>query len=587
MPATKFTNAHSTPAAVVGGFRPRALSEAEWAVAGDAVRAAVAGCVGAGDRDEQNLIASVARMLAWAQWDRTTAPDLNVLLTRDAVDRFAASTTGRTRRALRHQLRRVADHVAGGDPSGVRTPRPQVVFSQSGAAFMAAAAGLGPFIALDAARRQGHGRGLHGQMLNGAPDVRCSAPDLALLSGAAADGDAGTFAAASRSAQLLADVTGVLPKEVVPINVSPSVPTPTNRPAQVRAPKAPSRAAVRRARAARAAGSPVAPSAGPLPLAADVEAALVAWRPKGLDKTVWAACADATRELVRGYRPKATGSTLRNPASILTRYAAWVLATRGADRSGPVTAAEVTADGAADAYLAYLASAGRPVPTQATVRSTLRRALAGVGGRPRPTALSYQPAPAPLSPRQCADLVRLCRNQPTAAKRRALSARVALGLGAGLDAGDQRGVTPAHIARVPAGGRTVTVVDVVGDRPRRVVVADAFADLLWEAVELHQASGRGVNTPLHGVKVTRRCVASPVADSAVTATGAPVELKLSALRSTWLLAAMCSPVPLADLMRAAGLRSARPFTDLLPFAPDPEPGQVAAVLAGLSVSGVR
>lgn len=576
---------------LLGSYRPEHLTDTEWAVARGPVVAAVAGCVGESDRDAHQLINAVALLLAHATWDRARPPDLRALLTWDRVEAFARVAPTRSRQHLRTCLRRVAAHLAGADPAGVTTPRPKVVFSKSGAAFLAAAAHLGPVVALDSARWALQGRGLHGSMLAGAPDLRDRAANLTALGtagGGAAGRRTGTFRAASRSARALADVTGVMPREVSPISSSPSAPRPTNPPAAAGPAKRPSFAAVRRARAEKAraarATSPAEPGR-PAPLPEPVEAALIAWNPHGMDPAVWAACADVTRDLVRGYHPKKTGSTLRNPASILSRYAAWVLATRTGGGSHPVTLDEARAEGAADAYLRHLTSSGRPAATVATVRSELRRALAGAGGRPRPTPLAYRPGPRPMTPQECATLVRLCRNQPTAAKRRALSAMVALGLGAGLDAGDQRGVTPAHIHRIDLGQRAVTVVDVVGDRPRRVVVADEYADLLAEAVALHDRARRGAQTPLHGVELTRRCVVTPVVDAAVTATRDPVKLSLPRLRATWLLAAMCAPVPLADLMRAAGVRSARPFTDLLAHCPDPGPDAVAAVLAALTTGG--
>jgi len=44
---------------------------------------------------------------------------------------------------------------------------------------------------------------------------------------------------------------------------------------------------------------------------------------------------------------------------------------------------------------------------------------------------------------------------------------------------------------------------------------------------------------------------------------------------------MCANVPLADLLRAAGLRSARTIGDLLPYCPDADPAVIAAALAAM------
>jgi hypothetical protein len=61
----------------------------------------------------------------------------------------------------------------------------------------------------------------------------------------------------------------------------------------------------------------------------------------------------------------------------------------------------------------------------------------------------------------------------------------------------------------------------------------------------------------------------------------PVDIEASRLRNTWLVAAMCAPVPLADLLRAAGLRTARTIGDLLPYCPDADPAVIAAALAAM------
>lgn len=82
------------------------------------------------------------------------------------------------------------------------------------------------------------------------------------------------------------------------------------------------------------------------------------------------------------------------------------------------------------------------------------------------------------------------------------------------------------------------------------------------------------------MKADRRNVTSPGVAAAVTATGAEVQVAVNRLRATWLVALMCSPVPLAVLLRAAGLRSARSLVDLLSHCPAADDEQVARLLAG-------
>ena len=62
----------------------------------------------------------------------------------------------------------------------------------------------------------------------------------------------------------------------------------------------------------------------------------------------------------------------------------------------------------------------------------------------------------------------------------------------------------------------------------------------------------------------------------MSADGTVHRVTTARLRHTWLVAAMCAPVPMADLMQAAGIRSARTLTELLEHCPAPDPAQVQA-----------
>ena len=107
-------------------------------------------------------------------------------------------------------------------------------------------------------------------------------------------------------------------------------------------------------------------------------------------------------------------------------------------------------------------------------------------------------------------------------------------------------------------------------------------DRVREGLELHDQCGRGQRAALLGQDTTRDHVTSPVTERAVHAdVTRSVDIEASRLRNTWLVAAMCANVPLADLLRAAGLRSARTIGDLLPYCPDADPAVIAAALAAM------
>lgn len=232
----------------------------------------------------------------------------------------------------------------------------------------------------------------------------------------------------------------------------------------------------------------------------------------------------------------------------------------------------------------YLAGpmATRPVHTRATVRSIIRRALRNLAPDLAPEKLAYCPVQAPYTPGECAALVRLARNQPTSAMRRGLSAIIALGLGAGLSAGEQRDVTPERVREVSIGAGLVgLVVEVTGERARTAVVRADYEKLLREAISRHFEEGRTSSQPLYGRSITRQNATGNAKKSARTALGIGVEIDAARLRTTWLVACMSAPVPLGALLRASGLRSARSIGDLIAYCPEPDAASIASALRAI------
>jgi hypothetical protein len=176
----------------------------------------------------------------------------------------------------------------------------------------------------------------------------------------------------------------------------------------------------------------------------------------------------------------------------------------------------------------------------------------------------------------------LAANQRTPAQRVAVCAAIALGAGAGLDTTDLRGLTPAHITTTTLPDCTsVTLVTVPGPRARTVPLRAAFTDLLRVALEAHTALGKGQHDLLIGRKPDRVNIMRPLTSRARTAAGEPIEVHQARLRNTWMVAAMCAPVPLAELMRAAGIISPRPVENLLAHCPTLPQDAITAVLATL------
>src|SRR5690606_16718728 len=130
-------------------------------------------------------------------------------------------------------------------------------------------------------------------------------------------------------------------------------------------------------------------------------------------------------------------------------------------------------------------------------------------------------------------------------------------LGAGLAAADLRLIRRRHITtRAAADGTDYLLVTVPGSTGRTVPVRRQYADLVKRALAL--SSGGGPDALVLGKEATRRNVTSVARRGVVTADEDDlVDIQPHRLRTTWLFACINAAVPLADLLRMAGLRSAR------------------------------
>ncbi len=572
-------------------YRPSSLSGREWTLAGPVVRAAVVAAGPTDAEDAKGLVSRLCLLLAGpCGWDRTTAPDLTGLLGEAGIaahlDRLrAAGKAGKTRENHRADLRRLARAVAGLPPRQPAAPRP--VPSAAGGRAELLGAWNGPLTALAAAWEERSGRPLRREDLD--PVVA----SLVVRKGACASPTPpGTVPHSPVAAVWAAAADAVTTRGEVAANSVVSSRAGTSRPAHSgglsRA------AALRQARAAMAsAGQPAGPRLADAPdlstLDPGVAEAIVSYRPKRIPTESWAAMAAVCQRLVAGYRPP-SAEVAKNAGSMVADFVEWAAARPGRpDPSAPLALEELLEVGMVDAYDAHLAAGGVPDGSRATRRSVLRRALRSLDATERPAPIAYQPVAGPYTPAECAAFVRLARHQPSPTRRRELSFVVGLGLGAGLDGRDLRHVARDGFSDVDLGetapGLAVAVAG--GDRPRSVVVRRAYEPLVREALASHDAARRGRTASILGRSQSRRNITTPVMTHAVTArAGETVAIEVNRLRATWLVAAMCAPIPLGVLLAAAGLRSARSLCDLLSHCPAPDPAVVAAALAHLDHAGI-
>jgi hypothetical protein len=562
-------------------FTPTCLPAARWALAREAVLAAVQAVPDLPESAVQPTASHLCRFLAWCpDWDKASAPDLSTLLTEANIEaslrsREAGELSPGTRKVARHALRRVARALLG--------PETDLSIANSApaepAGFWSRVAQFGPLVALIAvARARGvrfnamslhtsadairHGGGLDdliGGLATAGPDAApCTVPDVEL---------------AARACREARDVEPEVPVMDEPQTTKPR----TQRISRKRAIRE------ARERLAEQAADQQARAEGRVTLAEPdwegidpaIREAIQNLRPRAkADRAAWAKVGEAGLTAMALYDPPST-RWVQTQAGVLVRYAIWVATRPERSADETVTLLELSDPDLVEAYLTG-PGAAMPAASRATVRSVLRRMVRNSRPKDAGQRIGYTPIKAPYAPWECDKFVRLARHQPTLPTRRAMSAMVALGLGAGLDGGDQKRITPAHIHEVDLrAGQRGLVVEVPGDRPRVVVVRAGYEPLLREALALHEREGRGVNQPVYGADAERQQVTSRVTGAARTATSDGVDIDINRLRSTWLLACMCAPIPLSTLLVTAGLRSARSLTDLLPYCPVPDPADVA------------
>ena len=565
----------------IATYTPRALTPHEWDTAGPAVRDAVHRCEPRNAAEATNLLGAVTAFLGGPTgWDRVSEPDLTVLLTGHAIDQHIVQMTGATGTRLSHRrsLRKVAG--AFGRPTPAKQPGATAHTNTAAWAAWATHALISdePPRLVAAVWAHHHGRPL---------------PEFVLRHAVTAIG--------TTTPSTVANVTAGTVRTPDTIPVLAAAPDRTARTAQVdttRAPHpgvaarpgpAPAKRTTSRRQALAFARTNQAIARGPR-LAApvhpeDIDPAILtavhAYRPTNIRESTWEQMRDLHNRLVLGYQPPTAGNA-QAVCSHIARFLVWFTDWPGRATPGqPIAPEELLRDGLAEAYLQACPPS---VTSRATIRAAARRALGALHAHGRPQRLPRAPVAAPYTPTECQLLVHLARNQPTRTRRRNLSFIVGLGLGAGLDGRELKDIRPRDLTPLTIPHGQVLTVTTGASRARRVVpVRNQYAPLVLEALALHEQGGGGPDDRTLPGSSTARAAERAVSADVRTR----VQIDSRRLRNTWLLALMCTPVPLADLLGVAGLRSARTLTDLLTHCPPPDAADLTAALARIDTRGPR
>lgn len=307
-----------------------------------------------------------------------------------------------------------------------------------------------------------------------------------------------------------------------------------------------SKAAMRRAAREAAASANHVPELSP-----ELAAALASYRPERVSDEDWQVVSVQHRAIMRR-SGAATLPVFEKYQVVLCPYLVW----RHDSGESIATKDAMTFPAIDDYYRLRLADRMSP-RTANDYRSRLRKiaqsANPGVDA-PNVPVVGHQPVKPGYSAAEAAAICRVSLRQRRPQARRVMCAVVGLCMGAGLGPQDLRPLVARDVVDLgPDGIR----VDVPGPLKRTVWVRHDYEELVRVGIDGLQP-GRLVI----GQKLTRKNITPAVVDNA-DAYDCPT-ITTTRLRSTWLSWLMTQPVPLAVVLDAAGLTTARSLTDLLP-----------------------
>ncbi len=200
-------------------------------------------------------------------------------------------------------------------------------------------------------------------------------------------------------------------------------------------------------------------------------------------------------------------------------------------------------------------SEGHRADRMRRLKALASRLNTGLAAPPRPAPVAHRAVQPPYSPADDAAIVAIAKTQPSAKTRRQKCAIVGLCRGAGCGAEELRHVHAHHI--VDRGPEGIDVTLGTGQAQRIVPVRRDYEDL----VRIGVAGLKSTDLVIGRVADRRNVAASVVAQAVILGTAPKIDA--SRLRTTWIGELMTKPIPIATILAAAGLKSARTLTDLI------------------------
>jgi len=289
-----------------------------------------------------------------------------------------------------------------------------------------------------------------------------------------------------------------------------------------------------------------------------VAAAIAAWRPRGVS--------EGAAAFARAAVSQAAPRTRERAKALL--YAASRLAAFGEERGVELRAEALLREASVERFV-LTGTGALSAATRRTLRTNLRALARARCREPAPDALPRERAKPPYSDEEIAGYLRLAAAQPSEARRMRAAALVALGAGAGIVAGELRGLRGRDVIRRSGG----LLVAVGGRRSRAVPVLERFHGPLCAA-----GAFAGEGYLIGGADPARRNL-TEVLNPALGSDAALPRLEGGRLRSTWLVEC-ARAIGLGAFMAAAGIRCSQRLGDLVAELCEVEETTAVALLGG-------
>lgn len=282
---------------------------------------------------------------------------------------------------------------------------------------------------------------------------------------------------------------------------------------------------------------------------AAIDVAIASYVPRSIDRAVWAQIGPWCRATVRATHPE-NGAQVSSRLKTVAQLALW------AYRQGIAIDTDTLLRPSSIYRYRSVGMRRLSERSRATELARLRQIARIVAvHQPWPPDPPEAPRSRLSAPYADADVERFWRCaslQATPLRRRAMSAALALTLGAGLRGPELWDVTGTDITYE----HDLTVVTVAGPPVRRVPVRRNYAELLSTL-----AATAGDNRVLGSRRAGRDRTSVLLSSFEVAPPGPP--LSATRLRSTWIHDVLTGPVIVADVLAVAGISSARALSDIL------------------------